>query len=66
MNRRERGQSMIEYLAISLPILLALLALAGPIQTMIGGRDPEGNGLMNKVEYQLTRTDHDTVDAFLP
>ena len=66
MSRGERGQSMVEYLIISLPILLALLALAGPIRTMIGGVDPADNGLMNKVEHQLTRTDHRTVDAFLP
>lgn len=59
MSRRERGQSIVEYLAISLPILLALLALAGPISTM-------ADGLMGKVEHQLTRTDHGTVDAFLP
>ena len=38
MSRGERGQSMVEYLVISLPILLALLALAGPIRTMIGSR----------------------------
>ena len=66
MSRRERGQSIVEYLAISLPILLALLALAGPIRTMVGGINPRGNGLMNKVEHQLTRTDHGTVDSFLP
>ena len=59
MSRRERGQSIVEYLAISLPILLALLALAGPIQTM-------ATNLMGKVEHQLTRTDHGTLDAFLP
>jgi hypothetical protein len=62
MSRHEQGQSLIEYLAISLPILLALLALGlpgGPIQTM-------ANTLMGKVDHQFTRTDHGTVDAFLP
>ena len=58
MNRRERGQSIVEYLAISLTVILALLALGGPITTM-------ANGLMGKVEHQLTRTDHGTVDNFL-
>ena len=64
MNRRERGQSMVEYLAISLPILLALLALGadfehGPVRQM-------ADRLMGKAEYQLHRTDHGTVDSFLP
>jgi len=59
MSRRERGQSIVEYLAVSLTIILAILGLAGPIQTM-------ADGLMGKTEHQLTRTDHGTVDSFLP
>ena len=60
---------MVEYLAISLPILAALLALAGPLRGMIGGTDPADDGLMNKVEHQLKRVDDGTdgtVDSFLP
>ena len=63
MSRRERGQSIVEYLAVSLTIILAILGLTGLglLQTMADRL----MGIHGGVEYQLKRTDHSTVDSFL-
>ena len=55
--RTTHGQSMVEYLAIAGVILVAILALQGPITSAVRGTVQRANG-------QLTQTSG-TVDSLL-